>query len=37
MALSSKTPLKLVIDTDPGIDDCHAIMMALSCPNVEIL
>ncbi|CAF0989895.1 unnamed protein product [Rotaria sordida] len=38
MALSSKTrPLKLVIDTDPGIDDCHAIMMALSYPNVEIL
>lgn len=37
MASSSKPPLKLVIDTDPGIDDCHAIMMALTWPNVEIL
>jgi len=37
MASSSTIPLKLVIDTDPGIDDCHAIMMALSYPNVEIL
>ncbi|CAF3675169.1 unnamed protein product [Rotaria sp. Silwood1] len=37
MSSSSKTSLKLVIDTDPGIDDCHAIMMALSYPNVEIL
>ncbi|UJR26716.1 hypothetical protein I4U23_008031 [Adineta vaga] len=34
---SSLTPLKLVIDTDPGIDDCHAIMMALSYSNVQIL
>jgi inosine-uridine nucleoside N-ribohydrolase len=37
MISSSTNPLKLVIDTDPGIDDCHAIMMALSCPNVQIL
>jgi inosine-uridine nucleoside N-ribohydrolase len=37
MTLSSTPPLKLVIDTDPGIDDCHAIMMALSYPNVQIL
>ena len=29
--------LKLFIDTDPGIDDCHAIMMALSYPNVQIV
>jgi inosine-uridine nucleoside N-ribohydrolase len=37
MAFPSTNPLKLVIDTDPGIDDCHAIMMALSYPNVQIL
>jgi purine nucleosidase len=37
MTLSSTTPLKLFIDTDPGIDDCHALMMALSYPNVQIL
>jgi inosine-uridine nucleoside N-ribohydrolase len=29
--------IKLVIDTDPGIDDCHAIMMALSSVNVQLL
>jgi inosine-uridine nucleoside N-ribohydrolase len=33
----STIPLKLFIDTDPGIDDCHAIMMALSSPNVKIV
>jgi len=37
MNSSSTNPLKLVIDTDPGIDDCHAIMMALSYPNIEIV
>lgn len=37
MASSTNIPLKLVIDTDPGIDDCHALMMALSHPNVIIL
>lgn len=37
MALSSTKPLKLIIDSDPGVDDCHAIMMALSYPNVQIL
>ncbi|CAF1009527.1 unnamed protein product [Adineta steineri] len=37
MTSSSVTPLKLVIDCDPGIDDCHALMMALSYPNVQIL
>lgn len=34
---STSNRLKLFIDTDPGIDDCHAIMMALSHPNVEIV
>ncbi|CAF1490781.1 unnamed protein product [Didymodactylos carnosus] len=29
--------IKLVIDTDPGIDDFHAITMALSSPNIDVL
>lgn len=37
MTASSATPLKLVIDSDPGVDDGHAILMALSCPNVQVL
>ncbi|CAF3896483.1 unnamed protein product [Rotaria magnacalcarata] len=37
MASSLKTPLKLIIDSDPGIDDYHAITMALSYPNVQLL
>ncbi|XP_020212243.1 uridine nucleosidase 1 [Cajanus cajan] len=28
---------KLIIDTDPGIDDSMAILMAFQCPEVEIL
>lgn len=35
--MAPSNSLKLIIDTDPGIDDCHAIMMALSRPNVQIL
>ncbi len=27
---------RLVIDTDPGVDDAHAIMMALAHPNVRV-
>lgn len=27
----------LIIDTDPGVDDCFAVMMALSTPNTSIL
>ncbi|MED6161599.1 Uridine nucleosidase 1 [Stylosanthes scabra] len=30
-------PEKLIIDTDPGIDDSMAIMMAFQCPQVEVL
>lgn len=30
-------PLKLVIDGDPGIDDCHAILIALASPHVQLL
>ncbi|CAF5095211.1 unnamed protein product, partial [Rotaria sp. Silwood1] len=36
-SLLNPTPIKLVIDTDPGIDDCHAIMMAFSPSDVQIL
>jgi purine nucleosidase len=35
--LSTTTPIKLVIGTDPGIDDCHAIMMALPSSHIQIL
>jgi len=28
--------VRLVIDTDPGVDDAHAIMMALAHPNVRV-
>ncbi|CAF1381511.1 unnamed protein product [Rotaria sordida] len=34
---SNSERIKLVIDTDPGIDDYHAITMALSSPNVNVL
>ncbi len=27
---------RLIIDTDPGVDDAHAIMMALVHPNVKV-
>ena len=29
--------MKIVIDTDPGIDDALALMMALNSPDLEIL
>ena len=28
--------VRLVIDTDPGVDDAHAILMALAHPNVRV-
>ncbi|CAN1357489.1 Uridine nucleosidase 1 [Linum perenne] len=34
---SSAKPGKLIIDTDPGIDDSMAILMAFQTPEVEIL
>ncbi|KAJ7971531.1 uridine nucleosidase 1 [Quillaja saponaria] len=34
---SGGNPEKLIIDTDPGIDDSMAILMAFQTPNVEIL
>ena len=30
-------PIKLIIDTDPGVDDAVAILMALAAPEVEVL
>ncbi|KAI3442843.1 uncharacterized protein J3R85_000534 [Psidium guajava] len=34
---STASPEKLIIDTDPGIDDSMAILMAFQAPEVEIL
>jgi len=31
------TPVKLIIDTDPGVDDAIAILMALASPDVEVV
>lgn len=28
---------KLILDVDTGVDDAHAIMMALAAPDVEVL
>ncbi|KAK6944021.1 Inosine/uridine-preferring nucleoside hydrolase domain [Dillenia turbinata] len=33
----AKKPQKLIIDTDPGIDDSMAIMMAFQTPELEVL
>ncbi len=30
-------PIRLVIDTDPGVDDAIAILMALAAPEVEVV
>lgn len=30
-------PIKLIIDTDPGVDDAVAILMALAVPEIQIL
>jgi purine nucleosidase len=30
------TMKRLVIDTDPGVDDAHALMMALACPQAKV-
>ena len=30
-------PIKLVIDTDPGVDDAIAILIALAAPQVEVM
>lgn len=30
------SPLRLLIDTDPGIDDALAILLALASPEVKV-
>lgn len=35
--MSDSTTSKIIIDTDPGIDDALAILLALGSPNVEVL
>ena len=30
-------PVRLIIDTDPGVDDAIAILMALASPDVEVV
>uniref|UniRef100_A0A5B6Z305 Inosine nucleosidase n=1 Tax=Davidia involucrata TaxID=16924 RepID=A0A5B6Z305_DAVIN len=37
VSLSSAKPEKIIIDTDPGIDDSMAILMAFNSPQLEIL
>lgn len=37
MPYSSKTPLSLIIDTDPGVDDALALVFAAACPELEVL
>ena len=33
-----KSPIKVIIDTDPGIDDAFAVLMSLSCaPELRVL
>ena len=36
-ALRTAGPEPVVIDTDPGVDDAIALLMALSCPQLDIL
>ncbi|MEM7014018.1 MAG: nucleoside hydrolase, partial [Verrucomicrobiota bacterium] len=31
------TPRKIIIDTDPGVDDAMAILFALRCPELEVI
>ncbi|HZA23607.1 MAG TPA: nucleoside hydrolase, partial [Dehalococcoidia bacterium] len=29
--------MKIIIDTDPGVDDAIALLMALACQDLEVL
>ena len=31
------SPERVIIDTDPGVDDAIALLMALSCPELEVI
>ena len=33
----ARAPLKIIIDTDPGVDDTFAILLALRSPEVEVV
>jgi len=33
---SSPVPLPVIIDTDPGIDDCLALLLALNSPELDV-
>ena len=35
--MKQKTPAKTIIDTDPGVDDAIAILMALASPSIELI
>ena len=36
MRVNRETPLRLILDTDPGVDDAIAILMALAAPEAEV-
>src|SRR5439155_14010656 len=33
---SPRSPVPVIVDTDPGIDDCLAILLALNSPELEV-
>ena len=35
--MNNTTKRKVIIDCDPGIDDSLAIMLALSCEEIEVI
>lgn len=37
MADRAYSPEPVIIDTDPGVDDAIALLMALSCPELEVI
>ena len=37
MSVNTETPLRLLLDTDPGVDDAIAILMALGAPQAEVI
>ena len=37
MADRFHSPEPVIIDTDPGVDDAIALLMALSCPDLDVI
>jgi len=35
--MENKAKRKFLIDCDPGVDDAQAILMALQCPDVDVI